>query len=115
MIITTAVALVSAVMLAKSEAKRRKEKVQLNDAMDSNMGLQEENRVLNTCLETMETEIKVQKSNTSTDLADDLARREKTISRLVSDRDFYKRLYDQAWDEKVAYKRMLEETKKAAQ
>jgi hypothetical protein len=66
----------------------------------------------------MESEIGNSKTSirhTSTDLADELAKKEKSISQLVYDRDFYKRLYDQTWDEKNAYKRMLESTKKAPQ
>jgi chromosome segregation ATPase len=118
MIITVSVCLVSALVVAISQAKKEKVEQELNAVKDSYMSLQEDNRVLNTCLETMESEIENSKGNispSSRDLADELARKEKSISHLVYDRDHYKRMYDQTWEEKNAYKKMLESTKKASQ
>jgi hypothetical protein len=57
MIIAVSVCLVSAVFVAMSQAKKEKVEEDLNTALDFNMGLQEENRVLDTCLVTMETQL----------------------------------------------------------
>ncbi|MEN9610967.1 MAG: hypothetical protein RLZZ628_1781 [Bacteroidota bacterium] len=135
MIIELSVALVSTVLYLRSQAKIASLETQSESTFKELSRLdhlEEENRILTTANEVLETNFYEKKAAleekeqqvkelssvraTEGDPAGEVERLKETAKKLVWDRDHYKSLWDKTWDEKNAYKKLYEEaTKKAPQ